>query len=343
MGGLHQGHLSLIERSCRDNDRTIVSIFVNPLQFGPGEDLDRYPRSLDADLAFCRDAGVDGVFIPTPEVIYGQTDPDSTILPQVIPPKAMLQVLCGPFRPGHFEGVALVVTKLLNLVRPDRSYFGRKDAQQLAIIRRLTAELYLPGQVIGCPTVRAADGLALSSRNQYLSPTERTQAIALYRALSLAADRFRQGERQAQTLIEVVQQHLLPLPDLHLHYVELVHPDTLAPLMRVESAGLLALAATLGQTRLIDNVPLRSRQPIIAIDGPAGAGKSTVAARVAQQLGLLYLDSGAMYRAITWLVLEYGIDPEDEVAVAELLHDSRIQLAPGGGEVTSGGLRFGSG
>lgn len=330
MGALHLGHLSLIERACQENDIVVVSIFVNPLQFSPGEDLDRYPKPLAADLQLCSQAGVDIVFAPTPETLYGVTPEAMDTLSQVMPPQRMMAVLCGQFRPGHFEGVATVVTKLLNLVRPDRAYFGQKDAQQLAILRWVARDLNLPGELVCCPVVREADGMALSSRNRYLSETERPKAAIIQKALRAAASLFQQGERQRRTLVSKVEAVLATVPDVRLQYVDLVHPDTMVPLETVNSVGLLAVAAYLGTTRLIDNVLLRSRHPIIAIDGPAGAGKSTVARQVARALGLLYLDSGAMYRAITWLTLQKGIDPQDEVAVAELLQGCQIRLASSG-------------
>lgn len=327
MGALHRGHLSLIEQARRENDLVVVSIFVNPLQFGPGEDLDRYPRPLTEDLRQCAESGVDVVFTPTPATLYGEAGLESGQLTQVHPPKAMMGVLCGQFRPGHFEGVATIVTKLLNIVQPDRAYFGQKDAQQVAILQRMAGDLNLPSELIRCPIIREEDGLALSSRNQYLSEVERSQAAILYQALQAAEALFKQGERHRQPLLDRVKDVLSSEPALRLQYIDLVHPDSLEPLSVVTETGLLAVAAYLGTTRLIDNVVLRSRRPIIAIDGPAGAGKSTVARQVAQQLGLLYLDSGAMYRAITWLALRQGIDPQDEVAVAELLPDCSIQLA----------------
>ncbi|ASC71799.1 Bifunctional pantoate ligase/cytidylate kinase [Halomicronema hongdechloris C2206] len=327
MGALHQGHASLIQRARQDNDQVVVSIFVNPLQFGPGEDLDQYPRTLSEDLRQCHDLGVDAVFAPTAAVLYG--DSLEAGVTQVVPPPAMTACLCGRFRPGHFTGVATVVTKLLNLVQPDRAYFGQKDAQQLAILQQLVRDLNIASQIVPCPTVREADGLAVSSRNRYLSPQERQQATVLYQGLQAAAQRFQQGECQGQVLIDTVQAVLATVPAVRPQYVELVHPQTLTPLWQIDTVGLLAVAAHVGQTRLIDNWWLRSRRPIIAIDGPAGAGKSTVARRVAQTLDLLYLDSGAMYRAITWLVLQRGIDPQDEVAVAEVIPDCEIRLAAG--------------
>ncbi|NEZ55216.1 bifunctional pantoate--beta-alanine ligase/(d)CMP kinase [Adonisia turfae] len=326
MGALHQGHLSLIHRARRDNELVIVSIFVNPLQFGPNEDLAAYPRTLDLDARMCEAAGVDCIFAPTALDLYGPNFQDADALVTVLPPPALARPLCGQFRPEHFNGVATVVTKLISLVRPQRSYFGQKDAQQLAIIRRLVKDLNLPGSIIGCPTVREADGLALSSRNKYLSEQERQQAVILYRGLRRAKEKFKAGVRSQHSLACIVFQYLETAPAVAPQYIELVNPYTLAPLEKVETVGMLAVAAFVGTTRLIDNVVLRARRPIIAIDGPAGAGKSTVARQLAQQLGLLYLDTGAMYRAFTWYVLAQACNPDDEVAVADLLPKCEIKL-----------------
>ena len=330
MGGLHGGHQSLMAQARLDNDLVMVSIFLNPTQFGPGEDMDRYPQTPGPDLQICDQMGVDAVFMPTPQMIYGSTCPGPGTLTQVVPPTAMTAVLCGAYRPGHFEGVATVVTKLLSLIQPDRAYFGRKDAQQIAIIQRLVQDLNLPTQVVACPTVREANGLALSSRNAYLSEAERSEASVLYRGLMAAQARFQAGERSRAALVEAVSQALGQGPTIRPQYIELVHPETLTPLDRVDAIGLLAVAAHLGNTRLIDNLVLYNRQPILAIDGPAGAGKSTVARQVAKRLNLIYLDSGAMYRAITWKALQQGIDLQDEVAVAEVLHDCHLRLAASG-------------
>ncbi|MBE9079745.1 bifunctional pantoate--beta-alanine ligase/(d)CMP kinase [Romeria aff. gracilis LEGE 07310] len=326
MGALHAGHLSLIDRARRETDRVVVSIFVNPLQFGPGEDLDRYPQTLEQDCDRCNAAGADIVFAPTPRSLYGTPHPAAADLTQVTPPAAMIAGLCGQSRPGHFQGVATVVTKLLNLVQPSRAYFGRKDAQQLAILKRLVQDLNLPVQIVDCPIVREADGLALSSRNRYLGPAERAQATILYQSLSAAETAFQAGVRLSSELVAIVKSGLATTPAAQPEYVALVHPDSLEPLEEIRTMGLLAIAARVGTTRLIDNICLRSRAPIIAIDGPAGAGKSTVARLVAHQLGLLYLDTGAMYRALTWYVLEQGTDPQDPVAVAELLPHCQIRL-----------------
>ena len=338
MGALHQGHLSLIQRARQENDTVIVSIFVNPLQFGPTEDYQRYPRALDRDRQFCEQAGVDVIFAPTPEEMgMGQGDKgargqgnkrDNYELTQVVPPPEMTSVLCGRSRLGHFQGVATIVTKLLNLVQPDRAYFGQKDAQQLAIIKRLVQDLNIPVEIVGCATVREASGLAMSSRNQYLTTEEKQHSTLLYRGLQRAKQAFEAGERSDVALIAAVKQELAASSVVQIEYVELVHPTTLMPLEQVEESGMVAIAARLGAARLIDNIILHDRPPIVAIDGPAGAGKSTVARLVAKQLGLLYLDTGAMYRALTWLVLQLEIPFEDECAIAELASKCQIQLAP---------------
>jgi pantoate ligase/cytidylate kinase len=322
MGALHSGHLSLIQQARRENAIAVVSIFVNPLQFAPTEDLQRYPRTLEQDQELCEQAGVDVIFAPSAE----EMGADSTTITAIIPPATMTAGLCGKARPGHFQGVATIVTKLLNVVQPTTAYFGQKDAQQVAIIKRLIADLNLPVNIVVCPIVRETSGLALSSRNQYLNSAQQQQATVLYRALQQAEKAFRLGERQTEVLIAEVKAELAKETAVQLEYIELVHPDSLMPMNEVNQVGLLAIAARLDNTRLIDNVLLRERRPIVAIDGPAGAGKSTVARQVAQNLGLLYLDTGAMYRAVTWLVLESGIEITDEPAIAELVSQSEIQL-----------------
>lgn len=336
MGALHEGHLSLIRRARQDNDLVVVSIFVNPLQFGPQEDLQRYPRDMEADTTACEQAGVDFIFAPDAAEMYGglaiQQTGDRPSLTSVIPPQPMVAELCGRRRPGHFEGVATVVVKLLNIVQPDRAYFGQKDAQQLAMLKRVVADLNLPVEICGCPIVRDADGLAMSSRNRYLSPEERAQATVLYRSLNRAEQLFHKGERQSDRLLAAVHAELATTSMVNPDYVELVHPETMQPLEQIEDEGLLAIAAHLGKTRLIDNLILRNRQPIIAVDGPAGAGKSTVVRRVAQELGLLYLDTGAMYRAVTWLVLQAGLAVDDAGAIAELVSQCDLQISPDPGE-----------
>ncbi|AFY42149.1 bifunctional pantoate--beta-alanine ligase/(d)CMP kinase [Nostoc sp. PCC 7107] len=329
MGGLHQGHLNLIKRARQENSTVIVSIFVNPLQFGPNEDYARYPRTLEQDQKLCENAGVDAIFAPTPEVMgVPAKNIQESLITQVIPPSAMILGLCGRSRLGHFQGVATIVTKLLNLVQPDRAYFGQKDGQQLAIIQRLVTDLNLPVEIVACPTVREASGLAFSSRNQYLSATEKEQAAVLYRGLKKAEAAFKSGVHNSNQLIAVVKQEVAGVSTVLVEYIELVEPTTLMSLETIEEEGMLAIAARLGSTRLIDNIILRDRQPIIAIDGPAGAGKSTVARQVAAELGLVYLDTGAMYRAMTWLVVQKGVALDDECAIAELAHTCKIELTP---------------
>ncbi len=368
MGSLHEGHLSLIRQCRQECDVTVVSIFVNPLQFGPSEDLDRYPRNLEADRALCEAAGVDVVFAPTPEEMWADkgSAADRT---WVMPPDSLLKTLCAPHRPGHFRGVATIVLQLLHLVQPQRAYFGQKDAQQLAILQRMVQDLQLPTTLVACPTVRDADGLAFSSRNQYLSPEERQVALGLYKALRRGYEHWQAGDSSAEGILAAARQELEHYPQLRLQYLELVHPKTLQPLQRVESEGLLAIAAYVGQTRLIDNLLLQAtqdttapegiqetasppaaeggspatgvtatasnppspptRRPLIAIDGPAGAGKSTVARAVAAQLQLLYLDTGAMYRAITWLALQKGIPLDDAEQLTRLAAETHLSLQSG--------------
>jgi pantoate ligase/cytidylate kinase len=318
MGALHAGHVSLIKKAIAQNSIVVVSIFVNPLQFGVNEDLGRYPRQLEADYQICENLGVNCVFAPSVAELY----PNQEVF-TVLPPQSLTSVLCGNFRPGHFAGVATVVTKLFNIVQPHRAYFGQKDAQQLAIIRGLVRDLNIPVEIISCPIIRENSGLALSSRNQYLSPKERQLAVSLYRGLLAARQVFLRGEYETKQLTDLVKNEL---NNIEIEYIELVNPDTLQPLNLVENVALLAIAAKIGTTRLIDNMILSKRQPIIAIDGPAGAGKSTVTRQVAQRLDLLYLDTGAMYRAITWLVLKKGISCDDQKALSELVNDVNLEL-----------------
>lgn len=340
MGALHSGHLSLIQRARQDNAIVLVSIFVNPLQFGPKEDFQDYPRNLDQDRLLCEQAGVDVIFAPSGAEMFGksavdaansgaqiavekQIDPSS--LTQVVPPPMMTSVLCGKSRPGHFQGVAAIVIKLLSLVQPTRAYFGQKDAQQLAIIRKLVFDFNLPVEIVACPIAREESGLAMSSRNQYLTTEQKQQACVLYRALQQASKTFALGDRTAATVLAVARAEVAGEPAIKLEYAELVDPDSLTPLQVVETSGLLAVAARVGSTRLIDNIILRNRRPIVAIDGPAGAGKSTVTRQAAKVLGLCYLDTGAMYRALTWLALKTNTPMSDECAIAELISCSYLE------------------
>jgi pantoate ligase / CMP/dCMP kinase len=340
MGALHAGHLSLIQRARQENAIVVVSIFVNPLQFGPKEDFQDYPRDLDRDKLLCEQTGVDVIFAPSESEMFGKSavdvanssaemaaakpiDPLS--LTQVVPPVAMTSVLCGKSRPGHFQGVTTIVTKLLSLVQPTKAYFGQKDAQQVAIIRKLVADFNLPVEIVPCPIVREASGLAMSSRNQYLTVEQKQQADILYRALQQGSSVFKAGDRTAAAILAAVNAELTRVTAVELEYAELVDPDTLRSLEVVETAGLLAVAARVGSTRLIDNIILRNRRPIVAIDGPAGSGKSTVTRQVAQALGLCYLDTGAMYRAVTWLAITTNTPISDEFAIAELVNLSYLE------------------
>lgn len=340
MGALHAGHLSLIQRARQDNAIVVVSIFVNPLQFGPKEDFQDYPRNLEQDRLLCEQARVDAIFAPSEAQMFGKSavgaaNSESEIavekqidllsLTQVVPPAAMTSVLCGKSRPGHFQGVAAIVTKFLSLVQPTRAYFGQKDAQQVAIIRKLVADFNLPVEIVACPIVREASGLAMSSRNHYLTVEQKQQAAVLYRALQQAGKTFASGDRAEAAILAAVKAEVAQEPAIELEYAELVEPNTLTPLDVVETAGLLAVAARIGSTRLIDNIILRNRRPIVAIDGPAGAGKSTVTRQVAQALGLCYLDTGAMYRAVTWLAMTANTPISDELAIAELVNLSYLE------------------
>ncbi len=248
MGALHAGHARLLEIARRENQFLAASIFVNPLQFDRQDDLDNYPRTWDADLALCRHHGVDLVFAPTPAVLYPR--PQLTFVES----PSLGQHLCGAHRPGHFRGVATVVLKLLNLVQPHRAYFGQKDAQQFAIIRRMALDLDLPVEIVPVPTVREPDGLALSSRNLRLTPEHRALAPALYRSLCAALEALDAGQTSAAELRRRAVALLPVHPEARLEYFEFVHPDTLQPLDRVDRPVLIAAAFWLGAVRLIDNV-----------------------------------------------------------------------------------------
>jgi pantoate--beta-alanine ligase len=247
MGYLHEGHLSLVARSRAENQATAATIFVNPTQFAPSEDLARYPRDLPRDLSLLEAAGVDLVFTPQPAEMYPPGfDATVTI-------GGVTDVLEGAVRPGHFAGVATVVAKLFNIVQPTRAYFGQKDAQQSVVIKKLVRDLNLPVQVIVAPTVREPDGLALSSRNSYLTPDQRAAAPAIHRALSAAKARFDAGERDAEALRQAIRDDLAGFV---LDYVSIADADTLRELDRIEGPALASLAARLGATRLIDNLLL---------------------------------------------------------------------------------------
>ncbi len=253
MGALHEGHLALIRAARARNDFVVVSIFVNPTQFGPHEDLARYPRPFDDDLAQCAAAGVDLVFHPAPEVMY---PPGYRTFVEVT---GLQDVLEGASRPGHFRGVATVVLKLFNLVGPDRAYFGQKDAQQVRIITQMVRDLDVPVELVVCPTVREPDGLALSSRNRYLEPQQRAGAAVLSQALFEAADLARRGERNAEALVRHLSQRLQAVPGAVLDYAVCVDADTFQPAASLDRPALLAVAVRFGTTRLIDNLMIGDR------------------------------------------------------------------------------------
>ena len=246
MGALHAGHLSLLGPAC-EADRVVVSIFVNPAQFGPHEDLQRYPRPLEQDLSLLKERGVDAVFLPSVSEIYPEGYRTFVTVDD------LSSRLCGVSRPGHFRGVATVVLKLFNIVRPHRAVFGQKDAQQTIILRRMVRDLNLDVELIVQPIVREPDGLALSSRNQYLNPEERKAATVLFRSLEFARQASLQGQSRTDELLRGVRDLIESEPLARLDYAELVSADDLSPLDKVTNHALLALAVFIGKTRLIDN------------------------------------------------------------------------------------------
>jgi pantoate--beta-alanine ligase len=248
MGALHRGHGRLIEVAREHSDAVVVSIFVNPLQFDRKDDLDRYPRTLDADLRICNELGVDCVFAPAVNDMY-PVEPLCTVTV-----KRITDSLCGRFRPGHFDGVATVVTKLFDIVQPDNAYFGEKDAQQLAVIRRLVIDLNMPIEIVGVETVREDDGLAMSSRNTRLTPEERSKAIVLYRALREAGRIIAEGERDARVVERRAAAVIPSDASLRLEYLDVVDPVELQPVDTITGTVLVAGALWVGHTRLIDNV-----------------------------------------------------------------------------------------
>lgn len=253
MGYLHEGHLSLARRARADNGVVVVSIYVNPTQFGPTEDLDRYPRDLERDLALCREVGVDIVW--NPDNMYEPGHRTWVVVEE------LTDRLCGVSRPTHFRGVTTVVTKLFGVVQPDRAYFGQKDAQQAFVIRRMTRDLDLGIDIVVCPTVREADGLAMSSRNVYLTPEERAQAPMLRRALVAAEEAVAAGERRAAAIMARVREVLAQATLGRIDYVDVVDTDLLQPVEEIGAEALLALAVYFGKTRLIDNTILRPGAP----------------------------------------------------------------------------------
>ena len=247
MGYLHEGHRSLIEKSVSENDRTVVSVFVNPIQFGPSEDLASYPRDLQRDMDVVGSAGGDLIFHPEPSEMYPGH------FTSFIDTSETTELLCGAVRPGHFRGVCTVVGKLFNIVMPERAYFGQKDAQQLATIRRFVRDLNFNVQIVACPIVRESDGLAKSSRNTYLSADERQAALVLSQSLQKGKALIDAGERDAAAVKEAIRAHLLTQPLARIDYVEVVDNENIRRVERISGSTLVAIAVYIGKTRLIDN------------------------------------------------------------------------------------------
>lgn len=247
MGYLHEGHESLIKRASEENDKVVVSIFVNPIQFGPKEDLSTYPRDLERDSKVCEGAGADIIFQPKSEEMYFEDF--STFVDM----NGLTSGLCGKSRPTHFRGVCTVVTKLFNIVSPDRAYFGEKDAQQLAIIKRMVRDLNIDVEVIGCPIVREKDGLAKSSRNTYLSIEERSAATILSKALNIAREKIKDGERTSSNIISTIKEIIESEKLARIDYIEVVDSFSMEGVDTIEKSVLVAIAVFIGKTRLIDN------------------------------------------------------------------------------------------
>ncbi len=251
MGALHVGHLSLIRKALKDNSITVVSIFVNPIQFGPKEDLNKYPRSISKDIAICKKEGVDFVYLPSLKDMY----PDG--FGTIVNVLGLTDGLCGVFRPGHFKGVTTVVNKLFNLIHPDSAYFGQKDCQQALVINKMVKDLNIPVIVKVVPTKRERDGLAMSSRNIYLSPQERKDAALLYQGLKLARRLIKQGDHNAALVINKIRKFLKQSKTICPQYISIVDLKDFKPVKILKGKVLIALAAFIGKTRLIDNIIVR--------------------------------------------------------------------------------------
>lgn len=247
MGYLHEGHKSLMQAARANNDKVVVSVFVNPMQFGPNEDLESYPRDFEKDCALCESVGVDLIFHPEPEEMYADG------FCSYVDMNGLTTELCGKSRPIHFRGVQTVVLKLFNIVKPDRAYFGQKDAQQLAVIRRMVKDLNVDTEIVGCPIVREADGLAKSSRNTYLNPDERKAALILSRSLKLGRELIENGETDSKAVIKAITDSINTEPLAKIDYVDVVDFDTITPVDKIGKSVLVAIAVYIGKTRLIDN------------------------------------------------------------------------------------------
>lgn len=269
MGFFHAGHRSLMDAARAENDVVVVSLFVNPAQFGPAEDLAKYPRDLEGDTALAAAAGADVLFVPTVEEMYPTGSPKTTVHVA-----GLTAGMCGAARPTHFDGVTTVVAKLFAIVGPGRAYFGRKDFQQVAVVRRMAADLNLAVEVVGCPLVREPDGLARSSRNAYLTPDERAAAPELSRALLEAARMIEAGERDAARVVEGIRAFVGVEPVLELEYVDIRDSDDLEPCAVLGGSFVVALAATVGRARLIDNVVVTIAEDSVTVDSGIIVGGS---------------------------------------------------------------------
>ena len=250
MGALHIGHISLMEAAVKDCDFVVVSIFVNPTQFGPGEDFEKYPRPLEADLEICRKAGVDLIFAPTDREMY--SDKNLTW----VDVEKLTEPLCGRSRPGHFRGVTTVCTKLFNIVAPDIAFFGQKDAQQAIVISRMVTDLNMPLKIVICPTVREQSGLAVSSRNQYLTAQQRKDAANIYKSLQKCRDMIESGQKQTETILVEMRKILQKVPAIQIEYISIVNAETLEDIDKISGQILAAVAVKIASTRLIDNILL---------------------------------------------------------------------------------------
>lgn len=248
MGALHIGHISLIETAVKKCDFVVVSIFVNPTQFGPDEDFEKYPKPIDDDLQICRKAGVDVIFAPTGKEMYPAENITWVNVGKLTEP------LCGRFRPGHFRGVTTVCAKLFNIIAPDITYFGQKDAQQVIVIKRMVADLNMPLKVVVCPTVRESTGLAVSSRNQYLTEQQKKDAVFIYKSLQKCKDMIEAGDTDTKTIIDEMCKILSHAPSLKIEYIDIVDAQTLQNLERIGGEVLAAVAVRIGMARLIDNI-----------------------------------------------------------------------------------------
>ncbi|RKZ33754.1 pantoate--beta-alanine ligase [bacterium] len=254
MGYLHQGHISLIRIARKKCDTLVVSIFVNPTQFCPGEDFDKYPRDMKRDQKICSDEGVDIIFAPSTQEMYPDKSGYSAYVDMA---GDITDVLCGKYRPGHFRGVMTIVAKLFNIIQPDVAVFGQKDGQQAVIIKKMVMDLNFPIDIIIGPTIRESDGLALSSRNKYLTAEQRKQAPAIYKSLMLAKNMIQNGERDAKKIIQNMSEFIINSGDFKIQYIDIVDMNTLQSLEHIEGEIMIALAVFLGETRLIDNIILR--------------------------------------------------------------------------------------